>query len=125
MASSLSLTGSSRSGCLVVISTVCSPLAVTVANVARAEAYSEVSPRGGETRHARCRASRAGPGRRPKPIREGIMRVPAVLLAAALALAPLGARAANLVVWWEGELFPKEDEAVREIAAAFERKTGR
>jgi hypothetical protein len=29
------------------------------------------------------------------------MRVRAVLLAAALVLAPLGARAADLVVWWD------------------------
>src|SRR4051794_22792308 len=55
----------------------------------------------------------------------GIMQVRAILLAAALVLAPLGARAADLVVWWEGGLFPEEDPAVREIVAAFERKTGK
>ena len=53
------------------------------------------------------------------------MRVRAVLLAAALVLAPLGARAADLVVWWEDEFSPGEDDAVREMMAAFERKTGK
>ncbi len=53
------------------------------------------------------------------------MRVRAVLLAAALALAPLGARAADLVVWWEKGFYPEEDQAVRELVAAFERKTGK
>src|SRR3954454_5525699 len=48
-----------------------------------------------------------------------------LLVAAALVLAPFGARATDLVVWWEGGVFPKEDETVREIATAFERKTGR
>ena len=37
------------------------------------------------------------------------MRVQAILLAAALALAPLGARAADLVVWWEKGFCPDED----------------
>ena len=37
------------------------------------------------------------------------MRVRAVLLAAALVLAPLGARAADLVVWWEEGFNPEED----------------
>ena len=41
------------------------------------------------------------------------MRVRAVILAAALMLAPLGARAADLVVWWEEGFYPEEDEAVR------------
>ena len=53
------------------------------------------------------------------------MRVRAILLAAALALAPLGARAADLVVWWEQGFSPEEDEATREMMAAFERKTGK
>src|SRR4051794_22249624 len=61
----------------------------------------------------------------PKPTREVTMRVRAVLLAAALTLAPLGVRAADLVVWWEEGRYPEEDAAVREIVAAFERKTGR
>jgi multiple sugar transport system substrate-binding protein len=49
----------------------------------------------------------------------------AVLVALALILAPLGARAADLVVWWEKGFYPQEDEAVREIIAAFEQKTGK
>ena len=53
------------------------------------------------------------------------MRVRAILLAAALVLAPLGARAADLVVWWEDEFSPGEDDAVREMMAAFEQKTGK
>ena len=53
------------------------------------------------------------------------MRARAVLLAVALALAPLGARAADLVVWWEKGFYPQEDEAVAEIIAAFEQKTGK
>src|SRR5690242_7507015 len=38
-------------------------------------------------------------------------------------MAPLAARAADLVVWWEGGFTPGEDDAVREMMAAFERKT--
>ena len=53
------------------------------------------------------------------------MRARAVVLAAALILAPLGARAADLVVWWEKGYYAQEDEAVREIIAAFEQKTGK
>jgi multiple sugar transport system substrate-binding protein len=48
------------------------------------------------------------------------MRRHAIVLAAALTLAPLGARAADLVVWWEKGFYPQEDEAVAEIIAAFE-----
>jgi multiple sugar transport system substrate-binding protein len=40
-------------------------------------------------------------------------------------MAPLGARAADLVVWWEKGFYPQEDEAVREIVAAFEQKTSK
>ena len=40
-------------------------------------------------------------------------------------LAPLGARAADLVVWWEEGFSPDEDDAVREMMAAFEHKTGK
>ena len=45
-----------------------------------------------------------------------------LVLAAALAMAPLGAQAADLVVWWEEGYYPEEDEAVREIIAAFEQE---
>jgi multiple sugar transport system substrate-binding protein len=47
-------------------------------------------------------------------------RLVAVLLAAVLLMAPLGAKAADLVVWWEKGYYAQEDEAVREIVAAFE-----
>ena len=40
-------------------------------------------------------------------------------------MAPLGARAADLVVWWEDDFHAQEDEAVAEIIAAFEQKTGK
>jgi multiple sugar transport system substrate-binding protein len=53
------------------------------------------------------------------------MWVRAVLLAAALALAPLSVRATDLVVWWEEGWNPGEDQAVRETVAAFEQKTGK
>jgi ABC-type glycerol-3-phosphate transport system substrate-binding protein len=49
----------------------------------------------------------------------------AVILALALVLAPLGAKAADLVVWWEKGQAAEEDQAVREIIAAFEQKTGK
>ena len=49
--------------------------------------------------------------------------VRAVILTLALVLAPLGARGADLVVWWEEGFYPGEDEAVREIIAAFEQMT--
>src|SRR5215207_4991874 len=55
----------------------------------------------------------------------GAMRTRAVLLAAALMLVPLGARAADLVVWWEEGFYPEEDRAVQELVAAFEAKTGK
>ena len=53
------------------------------------------------------------------------MRRRAIVMALALILAPLGAQAADLVVWWEQGFYPKEDEAVREIVAAFEQETGK
>jgi multiple sugar transport system substrate-binding protein len=49
----------------------------------------------------------------------------AILLAVILVLASLGARAADLVVWWEKGVNPEEDQAVREIIAAFEHKIGK
>jgi multiple sugar transport system substrate-binding protein len=53
------------------------------------------------------------------------MRGRAVVLAAAIVMAPLGAEAADLVVWWEKGFYPLEDGAIREIIAAFEQETGR
>jgi multiple sugar transport system substrate-binding protein len=49
----------------------------------------------------------------------------ALVLAAVLHLTPLCAHAADLVVWWEKGFNPQEDQAVREIIAAFEQKTGK
>src|SRR5690349_12043312 len=53
------------------------------------------------------------------------MRVRAVLLAAALALVPFVVRATDLTVWWEKGFNPADDQAAREIIAAFEHKTGK
>jgi multiple sugar transport system substrate-binding protein len=49
----------------------------------------------------------------------------AVLLVVALILAPLGAHAADLVVWWEKGFYPQEDEAIAEVIAAFEQESGK
>jgi multiple sugar transport system substrate-binding protein len=40
-------------------------------------------------------------------------------------LATSVARAADLVVWWEQGFNPEEDQAVREMVAAFEQKSGK
>jgi hypothetical protein len=53
------------------------------------------------------------------------MRIRAAALATALATAPLGTQAADLVVWWEKGVNPEEDAAVRETIAAFEHETGK
>jgi multiple sugar transport system substrate-binding protein len=53
------------------------------------------------------------------------MRIEAVVLGTALLLAPLGATAADLVVWWEEGQYAEEDAAVREVIAAFEQDTGK
>ena len=47
------------------------------------------------------------------------------LVVAALILAPVGAQAADLVVWWEKGYYAEEDEAVADMIAAFEQKTGK
>ena len=49
----------------------------------------------------------------------------AIVVLAALILAPLGAQAADLVVWWDEGDYAQEDEAVREIIAAFEQGSGK
>ena len=53
------------------------------------------------------------------------MRIAGAVLGALLMLAPLGAQAADLVVWWEQGYYAQEDEAVREIIAAFEQESGK
>jgi multiple sugar transport system substrate-binding protein len=52
------------------------------------------------------------------------MQIRILLVAVALVIAPFGAQAADLVVWWEKGYYSEEDEAVREIIAAFEHGTG-
>ena len=47
------------------------------------------------------------------------------VLAAMLAIGPLGAKAADLVVWWEQGFYRQEDEAVRELFATFQSETGK
>jgi multiple sugar transport system substrate-binding protein len=48
-----------------------------------------------------------------------------ICVAAALILPPAGAGSADLVVWWEEGPYPQENEAVREIVAAFEQGSGK
>ncbi len=48
-----------------------------------------------------------------------------VLLSLLVLRAPPGAQAADLVVWWEKGYYEQENEAVREIIAGFEQKTGK
>jgi multiple sugar transport system substrate-binding protein len=40
-------------------------------------------------------------------------------------MTPLGAHAADLVVWWDKGYYAQEDQGLAEIIAAFERKTGK
>ncbi|HEX7171688.1 MAG TPA: hypothetical protein VF365_03650 [Candidatus Limnocylindria bacterium] len=53
------------------------------------------------------------------------MRKQVIVLMATLAMTPLGAKAADLVVWWEKGYYDQENEAVAEIVAAFEEQTGK
>jgi multiple sugar transport system substrate-binding protein len=53
------------------------------------------------------------------------MRSRTAILAAMLAMAPLGAKGADLVVWWDEGYYPEERQAVEEIIAAFEQGTGK
>jgi len=53
------------------------------------------------------------------------MQSQVIVLAVALVSAPLGAQAADLVVWWEHGQAAEEDEAVREIVAAFEQSSSK
>jgi multiple sugar transport system substrate-binding protein len=47
------------------------------------------------------------------------------LFSATLMMAPLGAQGADLVIWWEEGQAAEEDEAVKEIIAAFEQNAGK
>ncbi len=53
------------------------------------------------------------------------MRIGTYVLVATLVMMPLGAQAADLVVWWEKGVNPEEDAAVRETISAFEQETGK
>ncbi|MGH6920398.1 MAG: ABC transporter substrate-binding protein, partial [Geminicoccaceae bacterium] len=53
------------------------------------------------------------------------MRRQVIGVVAALVITPLGAKAADLVVWWSKGYYAQEDEAVSEIVATFEQKTGK
>jgi multiple sugar transport system substrate-binding protein len=53
------------------------------------------------------------------------MRSRAAVFAAIIAMAPLTARAADLVVWWEEGWYPQEDEALTKVVAAFEQGSGK
>jgi multiple sugar transport system substrate-binding protein len=48
-----------------------------------------------------------------------------VLLAALVALICHSATAADLVIWWNKGFYEQEDDAIREIVAAFEQETGK
>ena len=52
------------------------------------------------------------------------MRKHVVILAAALVLVPLGARGADLVVWWDEGYYAEEGDAIAEVIDAFEQKSG-
>jgi multiple sugar transport system substrate-binding protein len=54
-----------------------------------------------------------------------MQRLVRIVIASLLLAAPLGARAADLVVWWDKGASPEEDAAVKETIAAFEQKTGK
>jgi multiple sugar transport system substrate-binding protein len=53
------------------------------------------------------------------------MRSRTAVLAAMLAMAPLGSHAAELVIWWQEGFYPQEDTALSEIVAAFEQETAK
>jgi multiple sugar transport system substrate-binding protein len=54
-----------------------------------------------------------------------MQRLFSLLAASALLLAPLGVRAADLVIWWDKPFYAQEDDALREVIAAFEQKNGK
>jgi multiple sugar transport system substrate-binding protein len=53
------------------------------------------------------------------------MRRQAIVLAAALGMTPLGAHAADLVVWWDKGIYPEQDAALSELISAFEQDSGK
>jgi multiple sugar transport system substrate-binding protein len=53
------------------------------------------------------------------------MRSRTAVLAAAFFVVPLSAQAADLVVWWDEGYYAEEGDAIAEVVAAFEQKTGK
>ena len=53
------------------------------------------------------------------------MRSRDFILATLLILSPLGARGADLVVWWHEGYYAEEDQALRDVIAAFEQESGK
>ena len=56
---------------------------------------------------------------------ESAMRSRAISLAMMLMMAPPGAKAADLVVWWDEGYYAEEVAAIKEVVAAFEHQTGK
>jgi multiple sugar transport system substrate-binding protein len=54
-----------------------------------------------------------------------MIRVFRAVVLAAVILKPIGALAADFVVWWEKGFYPQSDKAVAEIVAAFEHEPGK
>jgi multiple sugar transport system substrate-binding protein len=54
-----------------------------------------------------------------------MMYAHAVIVTLALILAPLGVEAADLVVWWDEGYYAEEDQALRDVIAAFEQESGK
>jgi multiple sugar transport system substrate-binding protein len=54
-----------------------------------------------------------------------MQRLFSLLAASALLLAPLGVRAADLVIWWDKPFYAQEDDALREVITAFEQRSGK
>jgi multiple sugar transport system substrate-binding protein len=54
-----------------------------------------------------------------------MMRIGTCVLVATLAMMPLGAEAADLVVSWQEGIYPQEDAALAEVIATFEKETGK
>jgi multiple sugar transport system substrate-binding protein len=51
-------------------------------------------------------------------------RLASALLASALLVTPLAAKGADLTIWWEKGYYPQEDQALRDLVAAFESAHG-
>jgi multiple sugar transport system substrate-binding protein len=79
--------------------------------------------RGEQRRH--WRSAKVGLAFDRLDFRRLIIRSRPILLAAALVIAPLSARAADLVVWWEKGYHDQENAAVAEIVAAFAHSRGK